>query len=47
LRTDGVKAIDVVLPENAAYQAEQAGPGIESILTITRATLARTKFLLP
>jgi DNA-binding transcriptional LysR family regulator len=31
----------------AAYQAEQAGPGIANILSITRAILARTKFLLP
>jgi DNA-binding transcriptional LysR family regulator len=31
----------------AAYQSEQAGPGIATILSITRAVLARTKFLLP
>ena len=31
----------------AAYQAEQAGPGIANILRIARTILARTKFLLP
>jgi DNA-binding transcriptional LysR family regulator len=31
----------------AAYQTEQAGLGIATILSITRAILARTRFLLP
>lgn len=31
----------------AAYQAEQAGPGIASILSAARGVLARTEFLLP
>lgn len=31
----------------AAYHAGQAGPGVETLLAIARAILARTKFLLP
>ena len=31
----------------AAYQAEQAGPGMSTILSTARAILARTEFLLP